>query len=486
MKRIIAILFLLALMPLSAGAQGNFREEFEKFRNQASATYSDFRGRCNREYADFLRQAWARYQAGPAIEKPKEKEVPPVVIEKDKEPLPIEDKELPFDEVIPLPEEKPQPKPVEPVRPAPVIREKTVEFVFFNTPMKVQAPEGTVFRLNSVKEDSIADAWNTISANGSDAILAECLKLRADHKLCDWAYLLMLKSFSEAFLNSRNESVLLTAWLYCQSGYKMRLGTNGGELYLLYGSRHQIYGAPYFDIDGDFFYQLDGNLQELNIANISFPKEQGLSLTLGELPVLARDESKARTLTSRRQDAISGCSVNKNLLVFFENYPSSQIDNNPMTRWAMYANTPLDPKVKEQLYPPLQKAIAGKTAAQATNILLGFVQTAFTYGYDDNVWGHDRAFFAEETLYYPFCDCEDRSILFSRLVRDLLGLDVILVYYPGHLATAVKLGEEASGDYISLNSGRFLVCDPTYIGAPAGKTMPKMDNKAAKVILLKK
>lgn len=116
--------------------------------------------------------------------------------------------------------------------------------------------------------------------------------------------------------------------------------------------------------------------------------------------------------------------------------------------------------------------------------LLNFVQTAFEYEYDDKVWGCDRAFFAEETLYYPYCDCEDRSILFSRLVRDLMGLDVALVYYPGHLATAVAFNDEVPGDYIELGGRRYVVCDPTFIGAPVGMTMPGMDNSGAKVLLL--
>lgn len=107
------------------------------------------------------------------------------------------------------------------------------------------------------------------------------------------------------------------------------------------------------------------------------------------------------------------------------------------------------------------------------------------YEYNDKVWGHDRAFFAEESLYYPYCNCEDRSILFSRLVRDLLGLDVILVFYPGHLATAVAFTDNVDGDYIELNGKHYIICDPTYIGAPVGLTMPDMDNKMAKIVLLR-
>ena len=155
-----------------------------------------------------------------------------------------------------------------------------------------------------------------------------------------------------------------------------------------------------------------------------------------------------------------------------------------MTRWAMYANTPLDKHVKEKLYPVLKEKINGLSQLEAANKLLNWVQTAFVYEYDDKVWGHDRAFFAEETLYYPYCDCEDRSILFSRLIRDLLGLKTILVFYPGHLASAVCFTDNVSGDYITLNDKRYVITDPTYIGAPVGMTMPDMDNSQASVILL--
>ena len=87
-------------------------------------------------------------------------------------------------------------------------------------------------------------------------------------------------------------------------------------------------------------------------------------------------------------------------------------------------------------------------------------------------------------MFYPYADCEDRSILFSRLVRDLLRLPVLLVYYPGHVATAVAFPTEESGDYIMVDGVRYTVCDPTYIGAPVGDTMPGMDNKTAQVMLL--
>ena len=177
--------------------------------------------------------------------------------------------------------------------------------------------------------------------------------------------------------------------------------------------------------------------------------------------------------------------TNKNLIDFFNTYPSSMINDDFITRWAMYANTPLDIMTKEKLYSSIRPCIEGMDAKETVEYLLNFVQTGFEYEYDDKVWGCDRAFFAEETLFYPYCDCEDRSILFSRMVRDLVGLSVVLVYYPRHLATAVRFNDDVPGDFLVIGNDRYVVCDPTYIGAPVGKTMPGMDNQTAKAIVLR-
>ena len=169
---------------------------------------------------------------------------------------------------------------------------------------------------------------------------------------------------------------------------------------------------------------------------------------------------------------------------FFDTYPPSCINDNFMTRWAMYANTPLEKGIKDQLYPQMKAKLNGMSECDAVQQLLWWVQTGFEYEYDEVVWGHDRAFFGEESIFYPYCDCEDRSILLSHLVRDLLGLKVILVYYPGHLAMAVNFKEDVPGDYIMHNGMKFVVCDPTYIGSNVGESMPSMKGLNTTVILL--
>lgn len=48
----------------------------------------------------------------------------------------------------------------------------------------------------------------------------------------------------------------------------------------------------------------------------------------------------------------------------------------------------------------------------------------------------------------------------------------------------MKFNENVNGDFITVNGNKYVVCDPTYIGASVGCSMPEMSGKTASVILL--
>ncbi len=475
-----------AVAGVTARAQDNsLRDAYEDFKRQAQQEYNDFRDNANREYAEFIKAAWEWYEAKPAVPKPDEKPIPPVIFDGEEDTTP-DDTPQPYDEVLPIVRPDPQPVPVSPIEETPAPQETYFKFSFFNTEGKVRLEDRHRFRLPACGRDNIADEWQKLAGKDYNNAIRDCLELRIRHKLSDWGYLMMLQCLSDAFLGKgTNEATLLTSYLYCQSGYEMRLAMKGDKLFMFYGSKHIVYDLPYVVLDGERYYPFNGHEQSYSICGAKFPNEKPLSLVVGEEPLLAVDRTAPRTLQAKNYpDVRVDVVANRNLLDFMESYPSSSYGENICSRWAMYANTPLSQLARERLYPVLREAISGKSQKDAANILINFVQTAFVYGYDDKVWGGDRAFFADETLYYPYSDCEDRAILFTRLVRDLLGLKTALVYYPGHLASAVHFTENITGDYLSINGTKYLVCDPTYIGAPIGLTMPKMDNSTAKVILL--
>lgn len=480
---LISLLFGLSMFTSSAQTD-DFYAQYEKFSKHAKAEYEDYRAQCNAEYVKFLERAWKEYKVLPSIPRPKDEVVPPTIMprqDKNKKQA----KEIPIENVVSPILSLPQPKPISPIYENDKVEEKNFSFSYMGTTCEVRLPKDLNIRMSGCESCMIATIWKQLATNAMDNTIRDFLALRLKMQLCDWAYLNLIDTFAKAFCGHGNEAVIMAAFIYSQSGYKMRLGRDCEKLYLLYGSKHGIYEKGYIVIEGINYYPLDDKVERMEISDFSFPQEQSMSLYIENAQKFTIRPSAKRKLASEQyHDVTIDSQVNLNLIQFYNTYPSSEVNGNFMTRWKMYADTPMDESVSQMLYPDIKNKIEGLSDVQAVNQILNWVQTAFQYEYDDKVWGHDRAFFAEETLYYPYCDCEDRAILFTRLVRDLLGLKCILVYYPGHLASAVCLKQQVNGNYISLDGDVYTICDPTYIGAPVGITMPEMDNRSAKVIKL--
>lgn len=461
--------------------------KFQTFKDQKQERFDAYRREKNAKYAEFLRQKWGEYDAHPQDTTVKDIPVVPPVIYDNTQPDPTPEPQpiVIEEDVVVIPQPVPQPEPIVPIEPVIDENRQTVTFSFYGTEVSVQFPKPDDFTIPEAAEETLANAWETLMDEKYDIAIKSALEARKKLNLCDWGYIELLQAVAEKHYGKKTrEAAFMQAFLLIQSGYKVRLAFTDNMLYPLIASHYTIYDRIYFNIDGEKFYPLNCNEESLYISKASFEAEKPVSLQISSEQLFTDEPSKTRTLTSR-MGLTATVSVNRNNIDFYDTYPTACFNDDMGTRWAAYANTPMEKRTRETLYPQLEKALQGKDQLTQVELLLNWVQTAFVYEYDDVVWGDDRAFFPSETLYYPYCDCEDRSILFSRLVQDLIGLDVVLLYYPGHLATAVCFTDDVKGDYLMVNKKKFIVCDPTYIGAPIGETMPDMDNQTAKVIVLK-
>lgn len=495
MKRLFTIIiFLFSLLICTEaqvkGVMSSYRDsilnDFNSFRRTVLSDYEQYRNRVNKDYLKFLNGAWQNCKASPGLEIPEDSvaPIPPIYF----------DDSMPFNvrppvSVLPdsLPYVLPQPTPIVPIDVAPRNKNyRSHEVSLYNTNFRILYPIGMEATCKTVQNEDISSCWESISFSGIEATLSDLLKIREDYCLCDLLYLQLLDKFTHSVYKSDcNSRIVLLSYLFAHSGYKTRLAKNHNRLYLLYGSEHYIYDETYFIIDNEMFYPYNCNETTLEICNAFIPGEQSLSLFITAEPKLKKEITSKRELVSSNNIKLFSY-VNEPLIHFYNSYPASCVNKDPLTRWAIIANTPLSEVTKQAVYPDLFSAIAGKGVFEQVNILLNFVQTAFTYEYDDNVWGYDRAFFAEEVFKYPYSDCEDRTILFTRLVRDLVGLNCAIVYYPGHLAAAVLFdsSEEIIGDAVFIDNKRYIICDPTYVNSSVGMSMPELDYTNVRVMLL--
>jgi hypothetical protein len=139
-------------------------------------------------------------------------------------------------------------------------------------------------------------------------------------------------------------------------------------------------------------------------------------------------------------------------------------------------------EVEKDFQKSLEKVLSGKTEEEKVAYLLNFVQQSFAYQTDQEQFGREKYFFVEEVIHYPYSDCEDRSVLFTWLVRKLTGLRVVGLEYDGHVAAAVRFNNPVNGDALDWKGNRYVVCDPTYIGAGIGMTMPTYKGQKFRVI----
>lgn len=456
--------------------QGQARQQYDEARRKAEEEYAAFRKRANEQYAAAMQRAWQRMGVQPAVPKPEEPAPP-------RPPKPPVDKlpttnPLPQAEVVPpavLP-----PAPLPPI-PAPEPTIPTMQVPFYGTVCDLHtATEGLRFRLPAVDEKNVSKAWQSLSAEKYDGLLHDCLAQREAMHLSDWGYLQLLGRACEQLLGKgSNEAVLLQAYLLAQSGYRVRLARSQSRLALLVPFNRTVYGYSYTTIDGVKHYLLSHEKSnELYVCAAEFPREQVADILMSRLPDLGSDPHRSRTLQAQRFGTMKATvAVSQRLIDFLNEYPLSDA-------WNYYALAGLSDGAKATLYPTLRSQLKGKSHQKAALMLLDFVQTAFDYATDQEQFGYERPLFGDESLYYPKNDCEDRSILFAILVRDLLGLDVVLVHWPGHLATAVHFPEEVDGDYFTVEGRRYTVCDPTYIGAGIGETMPQFQNVKANLVTL--
>ena len=512
MKRnMLLSLALIAIVPLQAqvGKESEYEKmkkatqsQYEQFKQQSIQDYESFRQKANAEYAQFMEETWKEYEVKAAEALPQSPK-PVKVLEAEK--APVTNAQIFYDEDIEsratdlgnspdadLPMAKTedkefsgQPEPLEPILPV-FDANAVVQNLFLygsNFPVRMEkekemSAKAKPLKLKNTSEKSVARMWRKLSCTYYDNMVAECLQQRRDRNLCDWAYVKLTETMAaKQFGEGTNEAVLLQMYLLTQSGYQMRIGRVDDHLTLLMGSKEKIYRYKYFILDGVNYYILDPSManKSMYVFDHAFPKEKALSLAMTQ-PKLSVARTKQRTITSERYPELKvSIETNQNLIDFYNDYPQC-------AKWDYYSKASMSDVLKSTLLPGLRKAIEGKSEEEAADIILNLVQTGFTYKVDEDQFGYERPLYPDETFYYPYSDCEDRSILFSCLIRELLNLDVVLLNYPNHLATAVCFNEKVDGDYLTIDDKDYIICDPTCRNAPVGYCHRNYKDKKPKVV----
>lgn len=457
------------------------RQAFANFKAERQAEFNRYREQYNRDFIKYLNEEWKRISPNKKVTPPqKPKPFVPKPNADDSKAVPKASVEMPVQSVVTPKAVQPDPEPIIISRPQKASSQKTIRIEsFYGINFTLRCSSKITISHNSNKMSDIASVWEKLASQEFEPLVYDCQQARVKYHFCDWMYYLFVREVAHAVTQTArnsNEEIILTGYILAQSGIDFRFANNGQRLLLALPFDTQVYGHSYFTSGNKEFYIVDnGIIKSCEIMDHSFCKDATtLNLRISTPQGQNHTQTGTKTLTSEKYPEMSvKLTDNKALMDFYSSYPHMA--------WQEYSLAPMNEATSKSIVNAFSPVLKNKSEEEAVNMILNFVQTAFTYGYDDEIWGGDRPFFADETLYYPQSDCEDRSILFAHLIRKLTNLDVVLLHYPNHLATAVRFNSNLPGDYVLVNGQKYLVCDPTGY-KPIGNAYDEFKNVEAKVI----
>lgn len=489
--RILSVAFLLTSYAPQIAAQNDFeeykakiRKDFNQYQEKTQNEFNEYRKKINREFAEFLSKNWEHFNVERPVKQDKPEPPKPVIApqESNKEKPTVE---IPVDNVVK--KEKPKPnKPIDfptekPYEENNAESKKYINFDFYGCDICFEHKgDETKLNISGIDEKNISNAWNMLSSEKNDIFIKACVYYTEKYKLNDWGTFKLIELFTKKYYKdcNPNNAYVEQAYILSQLGYDARIYRTGNKLGIMIPVEPEIADYKYLQLDGKKFY-LFGPSGSDGIYTYDRAFEgatKSLNLYRKDIPVVGKDEIiQSNVFASKKYPEIS-CStkINKGLMDFYDDIP-------PVLDYTYYVQQPCDNETMDNVCSVLRNAITGKSELQAVNMILDFVQQGFKYETDDKQFGREKYNFPEETFYYKACDCDDRAILFSTLVRELTKLDVVLIEYPNHLATAVRFNTQVSGDYVTVQGNKYFICDPTYIGASAGMSMPSVDSSRLRV-----
>ena len=458
--------------------KNEYQKEFDQFKKETQAQFDKFKSENDSIFYQFLLESWESFELlkDEKAVSPKP-DIQPVLKDYDEKPI----------EIVPM-------------KSRTMLEDsgRSIQFELapknFNT-YNVSAPKSSInfygtrievynARVNKISGDdiskeTIAEFFRNTVINDELVYSFYDLQTKSRHyKLNGWGFLRLLQEASGTYYRNVNEQVLLTWAALVKTGHDARVGFDKEDIYLLVNFDVPVFYKMYLMKENTKYYLIpfEGqNKQSESIKSFAadYPaKLSTVSLKIKENPIFETNKGQKKVSFNNQKLTLH---FNQNIVDFYKTYPDCDL--------SIYFPPPLSKIALESIGDKLGSKIVDENPLETVNSLLSFVQYAFDYKTDENQFGYENYLFSEETLYYDYADCEDRTVLLSQLIDHFADLNTIALSYPGHVTLAVNIPGMEEGSYVTYKGEKYFVCDPTYIGAQCGMLMPELRKENPELIV---
>jgi len=340
-------------------------------------------------------------------------------------------------------------------------------FEFYDGTVNLSISSDMLVLTDSIpNEKSVQDFYGSINAAHWQSVVDSLLTYKQTHKLNDWLYYQLIRRTAQQFAPKKENYFRYTLYkwfLLTHSGYDARLAIANKKIIFYVRNDEDISDIPFFMVDGSKYMCL--NIHDY--GKIDFQKETAIPVKINvpeaknafsykvtRMPDFKPENYSEKDIQfSYRQKMYHfKIKVNPDIQNIFANYPVVDFET--------YFNIPLSKETYGSLIPILKKNLEGKNQKKGIDYLMNFTRYAFLYQDDEKVFGKEKRFSPEQTLFSEYSDCDDRVALFFYLVKEIYNLPMIALLYPTHITVAVAF-DKPVGKPIAYNGKLYSVCEPT-------------------------
>jgi hypothetical protein len=341
----------------------------------------------------------------------------------------------------------------------------TVSVAFYSEKITLEYDDKIVanYKENLSDETEMVVFYKVLEKRPYQSYISSLQKAKTRYQLNDWLYYRLVEKSLDKICQSRSDRFqgVLSWFVMIKSDYDARATFTRSSFYVNVATREDVFESPMFDIRGETFANISAILTKgkmsKNVYVVAYaPNKNGknFSFQLNIHPNLKAEEERLVYRFDYHEKPVElVAKIDKTLINIMAEYP--KFDE------MYFVSTPLSDVAKSSLLPALKKELIGKTEQEKIEFFVAFTRGALKYGSDKKGFGDkNKPLIAEEALFYPLVDCEDKVAVLYNLVKELTSLKGVVLAMPDHLSFAVDLRKPV-GKTFRHKGKKYTLCDPT-------------------------
>ena len=338
---------------------------------------------------------------------------------------------------------------------------------------------------------TIEQFYSSLSLLPYGNLVENLLAFKKEKQLDDWLFYQLIRTTAES-ISPKNENyhryTLYKWFLLNQTGYSAVTRLRNDTLLLYVQSNENVYDIPsmlynqeqyiclnYHDYGSNIDFK-QGRFQDIKVV-AQHIAAKGFSYKINRMPDFNPEsyEVKPIQFAYGQRNYEFKVKVNKSINKLFNNYPSVE--------YAMQFTAPLSNATYQSLIPALKQTVAKMNQKKGVDYLMHLTRSSFAFENDASLYGKDKRFSPEQTLFSEYSDCEDRAAFFFYLVKEIYNLPMIVLSYPQHVTVAIQF-DTPQGNPIVYKGNQYSVCEPTpqFKNLKIGQGIPSLKKEAFEVV----